>query len=259
MPLKQHSYHTRTIGRAIGALAVAAGLVCGTGAATAADFSGVWLPAGNLDAPLSADSAPVTPKAKAALATFDPRHKDSTRFCMPYGTPRNTLSTAPYPIEILQRPERLTIIFDRLGDVRRIYLDGRKRAKNVWPTWLGNSLGHWEGDTLVVDTVAMTSESILTDDGLPHSDDMTLQERMNVIERDGGKVLKDEITITDPAMYAAPIKVARYFRRADDARMSEGSGLCLLDQWRQRLETRNKTLAVRANVSDESGGEGAGP
>ena len=77
---------------------------------------------------------------------------------MRYGTPRNTLSTAPYPLEIVQRPERLTMIFDRLGDVRRVFLDGRARPNPLWPTWLGHSLGHWEGETLVIETVAMTQE-----------------------------------------------------------------------------------------------------
>src|SRR5262245_55313942 len=78
--------------------------------AAPADFSGLWIPvAGSSDA-LATDKVRMTDRASAALAAFDPRHHDSTHFCMPYGTPRNTLSTAPYPMEILQRPERLTMI-----------------------------------------------------------------------------------------------------------------------------------------------------
>ena len=228
-------------------------------AAFAADFSGIWMPRSDLDTPLTPASLALTDKARETLKSFDPRHKDSTRFCMPYGTPRNTLSTAAYPIEILQTPERMTIIFDRLGDVRRIYLDGRARPKNLWPTWLGNSLGHWKKDTLVVETLAMTSESILSDQGLPHSEDMKVSEKLSLETRDGKDLLRDEITITDPAMYAAPIKTVRYFERAPEARMSEGSGLCLLDQWRQRLEARSRSLALRANISDESGSTGDQP
>lgn len=207
------------------------------------DFSGVWVPSARSGDALAPDRLHMTERGKAALAAFDPRHHDSTRFCMPYGTPRNTLSTAPYPLEIVQRPERLTMIFDRLGDVRRIFLDGRARPNPLWPTWLGHSLGHWEGKTLVIETVAMTKESILADDGLPHSEDMRVVERLSLASRDGAQWLVDDLTITDPALYAVPIKVTQRFRRADGAEMSEGSVSCLLDQWRQDLERRNQTLA----------------
>ncbi len=214
------------------------------------------MPRADLDTPLRAADLPLTDKAKKAVASFNPAHQDSTRFCMPYGTPRNTLATAPYPIEILQTPERLTVIFDRLGDVRRVFLDGRARPKNLWPTWLGHSLGHWENDTLAIETLAMTSESILSDQGLPHSDDMKVSEKLKLEKRGGVELLRDEITIDDPAMYGAPIKTVRYFERAPQARMSEGSGLCLLDQWRKRLEVRTRDLALRAGVTDESNGQG---
>jgi len=207
------------------------------------DFSGIWVPEARSGDALAPDKLNMTERGKAALAAFDPRHHDSTRFCMPYGTPRNTLSTAPYPLEIVQRPERLTIIFDRLGDVRRVFLDGRARPNPLWPTWLGHSLGHWEGKTLVIETVAMTQESVLADDGLPHSEDMRIVERLSLASRAGAQWLVDDITITDPAMYAVPIKVTQRFRRADGAEMSEGSVSCLLDQWRQDLERRNQTLA----------------
>jgi hypothetical protein len=230
-----------------GILVVAATLGAATFARTAvppappADFAGVWIPISS--ATLGATDVQMTERGRAALADFDPRRHDSTRFCMPYGTPRNTLGTAPYPLEILQRPERLTMIFDRLGDVRRIFLDGRPRPDPLWPTWLGHSLGHWEGKTLVVETVALTKESVLTDAGLPHSEDMNVVERLTVKSGNGASVLRDDITITDPAMYTTPIKVIREFRRTDDAQMSEGSVSCLVDQWRQDLERRTRTLA----------------
>jgi hypothetical protein len=212
-------------------------------AAVPADFSGLWVPAERPTDTLAPDQLRMTDRAKTALAEFDPRHHDSTRFCMPYGTPRNTLATAPYPIEIVQRPERLTLIFDRLGDVRRVFLDGRARPDPLWPTWLGHSLGHWEGKTLVIETLGLTKESILNDNGLPHSDDLRVIERLRLESRDGAQWLVDDITLTDPAMYEQPIKVVQRFRRADGATMSEGSVTCLLDQWRQDLERRNQTLA----------------
>jgi hypothetical protein len=211
--------------------------------AAPADFSGLWVPVASADDPLVPEKLQMTERAKAALADFDTRRYDSTRFCMPYGTPRNTLSTAPYPLEILQRPERLTMIFDRLGDVRRIFLDGRARPNPLWPTWLGHSLGHWEGKTLVIETLALTKESILSDAGLPHSEDLRVVERLKLATRAGVRWLEDEITLTDPSMYAAPVRITRRFRQADGAEMSEGSVQCLLDQWRQDLERRNQALA----------------
>jgi len=206
-----------------------------------ADFSGTWVPVPS--AALDAATLSMTSAAKAAYEAFDPRRHDSTRFCMPYGTPRNTLATAPYPVEILQRPERLTMIFDRLGDVRRVFLDGRARPDPLWPTWLGHSVGHWDGRTLVIETVGLTKESVLSDAGLPHSEDARVVERLHLQRKGDTDWLEDEITIIDPAMYETPIKTTRRLQRADGAQLSEGSVLCLLDQWRQDLEQRNRALA----------------
>jgi len=228
------------------AVCCAIGFLMTSTAATASDLSGIWVPEGG--APLlSPEGLPLTDKGKTALAAFDPQRHDSTRFCMPYGTPRNILSTAPYPIQILERPEQITIIFDRLGDVRRLFMDGRDHPLDPWPTWLGHSTARWEGRTLVIDTVAMTHESILTDTGLPHSEQMRVSERLSFIDRDR---FQDEITITDPVMYEKPFTVVRTFRRAPEAQMSEGSAICLLDQWRDQLEARNRALADKVMERD---------
>jgi hypothetical protein len=66
---------------------------------------------------------------------------------------------------------------------------------------------------------------------------------LSLASRDGTQWLIDDVTITDPVMYDAPIKVTQRFRRADGAQLSEGSVLCLMDQWRQDLERRNQALA----------------
>jgi hypothetical protein len=237
----------------LGSIVALAGADAAFPADAPVDLSGIWVPVPRASDALAAEKLPMTASAKTALADFDPKRHDSTRFCMPYGTPRNTLSTAPYPIEILQRPERLTMIFDRLGDVRRIFLDGRDRPEALWPTWLGYSLGRWESKTLVVETVALTKESVLTDRGLPHSDDLRVVEHLSLVKRGGTDWLEDEITLVDPAMYATPVKIARQFRRADGAQMSEGSVRCLLDQWRQDLEHHNQTLADELRSRGEEG------
>ena len=227
----------------LGALLTLTACLCASTALTAAtDFSGMWLPAADLDPPLTASDLAFTAQGKAVFAAFDAKKLDSTRFCMPFGTPRNTLNTVADPLEILQRPEQLTLIFDRLGDVRRIFTDGRAAPADPIPGWMGYSTGTWEKDTLVVNTVALTSESILTDQGIPHSETLQLQERYSLLQKNREKLLQIAMVLTDPDYYAKPLKVVRYFRPAPAVQMSAGSVTCLLDQWRSRLETINREL-----------------
>lgn len=213
--------------------------------AATVDYSGTWVPAYELSEPWDVNKITFTAVGKQAYQDFDPQVKDSTAFCMPYGTPRNTLNSAQDPLEILQRPEQITVIFDRLGDVRRIFMDGRGHPEDPIPGWMGHSTGAWEGDVLVVDTVAMTAESILTEQGLPHSDLLYLNERISLVEINQESLLQIEMVLTDSEFYTAPIEAVRYFRRAPYAQMSTGSALCLLDQWRSSLESMNSELYRR--------------
>jgi hypothetical protein len=226
-------------------LSAAAWLVGATAASAAPpDISGIWIPDAELAQTWNPRDLPFTAAARTVFESFDARRKDSASFCMPLGTPRNILSTAPYPIEILQRPERITIIFDRLGDVRRIFLDGRKHPEEAAGTWLGHSVGRWRFDALEVETVGFNDESLLADSGLPHSAGMLVTEQFRVVRKNREEALVVEITITDPVAYSQPLRATRFFRRAPQASMSEGSGLCLLDQWRKRLERVNSDLAA---------------
>ena len=206
------------------------------------DFSGVWMPDDRAATQWSVGSVPFTPRGAAEFRGFDPRKGDSVRYCMPFGTPRNTLSTAPRPIEILQRPEQITLLFDGMNDVRRIHLDGRAHPRDALASWMGHSIGSWQGAVLRVDTVATNHESILDESGLPHSDKARITERLRVEIVRGRKTLIDDILIDDPLYYREPLRATRQFVWAPAAAMSEGSSLCLLDQWRQRLEQLNKEL-----------------
>lgn len=208
----------------------------------APDISGSWVPVPAMAQLWSDNSLPLTASAREAMSTFDPAHLDSSRFCMPFGTPRNTLNTAPDPFEILVTDGQVTFIFDRLGDVRRIYMDGRPFPEDPIPSWMGYSIGAWQGDTLQVDTIAMTAESILTDAGLPHSEALKISEQFTLENSEGDWLLKDEITLTDTENFSSPIKTTRYFRRAPYASPSEGSSLCLLNMWRDRLEDTNREM-----------------
>ena len=134
--------------------------------------------------------------------------------CLPLGMPSIMLSN--YPMEMVQNKDKI-ILYNELNDsVRRIYLDGRKPtpAKLDDPTYAGYSIGHWEGDTLVVDTAAIHTNAIIESISIvftPHSDAMTVRERIRFSSPD---VLEDKITLTDPKAFTKPWETVQRYRRA---------------------------------------------
>jgi hypothetical protein len=117
-----------------------------------------------------------------------------------------------YGMEIQQTKDRITI-YGELNDVyRRIYLDGRKPSAKVLddPTFAGYSTGHWEEDTLVVDTVAIR-EDALFDTFSPHSDQFTVRERIRFVSPG---VLEDQFTDMDPKALVEPFHSVRTYRKA---------------------------------------------
>jgi hypothetical protein len=107
----------------------------------------------------------------------------------------------PFPFEIIQLPGRVIMLFEFSHYVRQIYTDGRKHNTDLGPTWLGDSIGHWDGDTLVVDTIGFNDKTWLDRAGHPHSTDLHLVER---IRRVDPKTMTDDITIEDPKAYTKP-------------------------------------------------------
>jgi hypothetical protein len=215
-------------------------------AAAQADFHGIWMPVAELAETWDpAASLALTEQGAEALAGYDSRRHDSALFCMPLGTPRNTLATAGYPLEILQRPEQITMIFDGRGDVRRIFLDGRDHPSDPLPNWMGHSVGTWNGEELLVDTIAMTGESRLSGDGLPHSEAMRIREAWRLVDRGDETLLSISLRIDDSVMYTQPLEATRYFRRTPYATLRETAAYCQLDQWRSYLERHSKELSMQ--------------
>ena len=134
---------------------------------------------------------------------------DPEGYCLPPGGPR--LFATPYPMEILQQPElkRIVIIFEGGTHVwREIHMDGRPHLKNEaikGQTWLGDSVGRWEGDTLVVDVVGYNEGTWLDYFGHPHTDQMHITERYT---RPNKGTLHYEATIDDQGAYTRPWTVA---------------------------------------------------
>jgi hypothetical protein len=135
---------------------------------------------------------------------------DNIANCLPPGMP--AMMSAAYGMEIMQDADKITIFSEHQDALRRIFLDGRKPSAQVLadPTYAGYSTGRWDGDTLIVDTVALTTKSYI-DGSSPHSDKMTVQERLRFVEPG---VLENQITVTDPEALTEPWRVVRRYRKA---------------------------------------------
>ena len=119
--------------------------------------------------------------------------------CAPKGFPRVLLDG---PMEIIQSPTRLLALWEARDSRRQIWMDGRKHAQDPY-LWMGDSIGRWEGDTLVVDTIGLNENTWLDEAGHPHSDALHVVERMR---RTDAKTMQIDITLEDPKTFTAPVK-----------------------------------------------------
>jgi hypothetical protein len=142
---------------------------------------------------------------------------DYTAKCLPPGMP--AMMNMAYGMEVMQTKDKITF-FSELNDaLRRVYLDGRKPAQKILddPTYAGYSTGHWESGTLVVDTVALNTNSFI--EGFsPHSDAMTIKERIRFNE---AGLLEDRITVTDPKALTKPWETVKTYRKAIPGKTDE--------------------------------------
>lgn len=146
---------------------------------------------------------------------------DPEGYCLPPGGPR--MMATPYQMEIIQLPEhkRIIMIFEGATHIwREIYMDGRKFPEGdaLNPTYLGYSIGHWEGDTLVVETRGFNENTWLDYYGHPHTDMLHVVERWT---RPNKQTLHYEATITDPGAYTRPFTVAWDIPWRADAELPE--------------------------------------
>lgn len=138
--------------------------------------------------------------------------------CIPYGFPR-IVGGSPGPLEFIVTPKEVWIIYQYFQQIRRIYMDvPHKPADERWPTYYGESVGKWEGDTLVVDTVG-SKAGRYDRTGAPYSDQTHSVERIRKV---GADTIEDQITIEDPVMLAKPWVVTRkYKKQPEGARIGE--------------------------------------
>lgn len=172
------------------------------------DLSGIWEAEDqtyffDLAAGLKPGEVVPTPWAQAIeKQREDNQHADDPLArCLPHGVPRvNT--NGLFPFKIIQTPGLVVILYEQLGLFRQIFMDGRKPAKDLNPTWLGYSTGTWEGDTLVVETSGFNGKTWLdTTKGHPATEALHVTERFR---RASFGNLEVRATIDDPGAYAKP-------------------------------------------------------
>ena len=139
--------------------------------------------------------------------------------CWPTGVPTYDLNQAQ-PVYFVQTPKEVVMMWQMDHQVRHIYLDV-PHSGNVKPSWYGESIGHYEGDTLVVDTVGQNTDTFVDNYRTPHSEKLHVTERFHLT--DDGKNLQADIVVDDPATFKQPIKVFQTWRRVQQGPMSESS------------------------------------
>jgi hypothetical protein len=118
--------------------------------------------------------------------------------CMPEGPTAIWLEN--YPFEIIQSPKRVLILFEENHEIRQIWMDGRQHPKDFGHNWMGHSIGHWDGDTLVVDTIGLNDKTWLDYAGHVHSDQLHLIEKFTRV----GDKMTLNITFDDPKAFTEP-------------------------------------------------------
>ena len=130
-------------------------------------------------------------------------------FCMPAGVPGFHLYGFQ-PLYFIQTPKQVIMIYSNDQQVRHVYLDVPHSA-NLKPSWYGESVGHYEGDTLVVDTIGLNAKTFVDNFRTPHTEKLHVVERFKLV--DGGKAMEVNITFDDPDAFNAPWSVMQRYDR----------------------------------------------
>jgi hypothetical protein len=185
-------------------------------AAVPPDLNGVW------SAPFTPDISkalghqpPFTPYAAARFAKEDEIDDPLTK-CLPIG-PARGIQAGLMPFQIVQTPNVFTILFENQHTFRIIHTDGRSHPKDVDPTWFGDSIGKWDGDTLVVDTVGLDDRTWLDTAGHEHSDQLHLVERFQKVDNN---TIQWTVTFEDPKFFTEPWSVTLPITRQNTEIMS---------------------------------------
>ena len=212
------------------------------------DLTGTWLHALGPGNPWQFSPPPGFKLTPAAQVQYDAAQKaaaegkayhDDIGQCWPAGLP--VIMTRVWPIAMIQKPTVIYMVSGFMNSTRIIYLDGRKHTDPdiVIPSFNGESIGHWEGDSLVVDTTSFVDDHHWIDNGIPASDKLHIVERMRLIDK--GATLEIEYTMSDPRNWVGEWKMTKRWKRVDDTDITEAS--CLPD-----LNAHMPSTSSKANV-----------
>jgi hypothetical protein len=143
---------------------------------------------------------------------------DASTHCWPHGTPR--VMNSPYPLQIFQTKEEVVIAHEVAHNTRFIHMLRDHPAK-IETSFMGDSVGHWEGDTLVIDTLGVDDRTWIDEQGVIHGKKLHTVERIKKIE--GGKAIEDVVTVEDPEYFARPWKFRDVYAWRPDLRLTEYS------------------------------------
>jgi hypothetical protein len=133
--------------------------------------------------------------------------------CWPVGVTRFILLPMTQPMYIIQGPKEVVMILQSFNDVRRIYL-AAKHSENLKPSWHGDSIGHYEGDTLVVDTIGFNDKTFIDGFDTPHTTQLHVVERWRLIT--GGETLEVNVHVEDPGAFTTPWNATQRYRRFEE-------------------------------------------
>ena len=214
------------------------------------DWSGVWNPK-ITDQDQQAKTNPPPWNEKAAkqaehMAAEEKAGRPPPIFveCLPEAMPSWMLVTHN-AMEFLFTPGRITILGESDGNrLRRIYTDGRGHPDDPDPTFHGHSIGHWEGDTLVVDTVGIRPQTYIAVSeavGVPNNGDMHIIERIHLAAPD---VLHDDLEVIAPHVLTKPWKTTRIFFRQRARKFDIVEGVCLEESFSEKTDADGNAIFV---------------
>ena len=188
------------------------------------DLSGFWMPENptkyllNLAADMKEPEIPLKPWARdlynQRIANNGKDHPGVS--CLPSGIPEK--DNIPDGLKLVQTEDLTLLLHESRTIYRQIFTDGRPLPKNPQPTWMGYSIGHWEGDTFVVETIGQNGKTWLDMKGLPGTESLRMTERF---KRPSIGHMDLEFTVDDPEAYTKPWKVNQAWRLLPDAELIE--------------------------------------
>jgi hypothetical protein len=184
---------------------------------TGLDANAAFTPSSN-DRPAGREGAPYQPwAAKKVLESYNNRAiDDPTARCLPAGIPR-AVTLGLFPQQIVQTPQQIVILYEYMNTFRVIPLNA-KHPDDIIPGYMGNSVGHWEGDTLVVDVTGFNDKTWLAGTGTFHSDALHIVERYTRMDKDQ---INYQATMDDPNVFTKPWTIHSSIMLREGTRIQE--------------------------------------